>query len=134
MPTVVSAARAPKRNRSRITSGAKLLPGVHEQSVWARIMRDSLDGLVSHCGGEEMISLTRRMVARRAAALEAELIHYEDKFARIRAEGGVPDPAEVSAYATWSNTQKRACEALGWERTARDVTPSLAKYLEGEPA
>ena len=28
-------------NRSRITNGTELLPGVHEQSVWARTMRDT---------------------------------------------------------------------------------------------
>jgi hypothetical protein len=43
---------SPKR-RSRITRGSKLLPSVHEQSVWARVVRDVLDAVVAHCGGVE---------------------------------------------------------------------------------
>ncbi len=116
------------RRRSRITKGSKLLPSVHEQSVWARIMRDTLDAMVAHCGGEGRISEPERLQARRIAALEAELIHIEDRMARHRQAGEEPPPTIVDLYTRLANGQRRHCEALGWERTPRDITPDVATY------
>jgi len=63
MPAVNGSTSEPRRHRSRITRGSKLLPHVHEQSVWARIMRDRLDGVLAHCGGAELPAfLDRRNV------------------------------------------------------------------------
>ena len=87
-------------------------------------MRDAYANLVSHCGGIDNISETKRLAARRIAALEAELIHMEDHFALSRASGDTPDAATVHLYSTISNTQRRLAEALGWQRTARDVFPT----------
>jgi hypothetical protein len=47
-------------------------------------MKDTLQSLQVHCGGE--LSETQRLVARRVSTLEAELIYLEDKFAQARAE------------------------------------------------
>ena len=110
--------------RSRITSGKRLLPFVDWRSHFARIMRDTLNVIIAHCGGEEAISETRRMMARRCACLETELIFMESKFARIREEGGEPAIADVDAYSRIAGNQRRIAETLGWERTPRDVTPS----------
>jgi hypothetical protein len=38
--------------------------------------------------------------------------------------------AELDLYSRLSNTQRRLSESLGWERTARDVTPDLETYLK----
>jgi hypothetical protein len=54
-------------NRSRITNGRRLLPGVHAQSAWARIMRDVVNALAAHCGGESNLIEPQRLIARRAA-------------------------------------------------------------------
>jgi hypothetical protein len=120
--------------RSRLTSGKDLLPYVDGRSHWARIMRDTLNAIVAHCGGVDVISETLRMMARRAACLETELIYLESKFARIRAEGGEPVLAEVEVYGRLAGNQRRIAEALGWERTARDVTPTLTQYMRMSPA
>lgn len=134
MPADNAATTAPQRRRSRITRGTKLLPSVHEQSVWARIMRDRLDGVLAHCGGPDFASELKHMAARRIACLEAELVFLEDKLGRIRAEGGEPDAAVLDLYSRLTNTHRRQCEALGWERTARDVTPHLDVYLTDKKA
>ena len=63
------------------------------------------------------------MQARRASALEAELVYIEDRIASLRAEGEEPPAADLQLYCTLANAQRRHCEALGWDRTARDVTP-----------
>jgi hypothetical protein len=96
-------------------------------------MRDTLNAITSHCGGEDIISETKRMMARRAACLETELIFLESKFASIRASGGEPSLAEVEIYGRLAGNQRRIAEALGWERTARDVTPTLAEYIGMTP-
>jgi hypothetical protein len=91
-------------------------------------MRDTLASLVAHCGGVDVVSETKRLAARRVAVIEAELVFLEDKFAQLRAAGDEPDAAAIDLYARVANQQRRLSEALGWERRARDVTPSLDQY------
>jgi hypothetical protein len=122
----------PRRHRSRITNGTRLLPSVHPQSVWGRLLRDTVDGLVAHCGGE--VSETRRMAIRRIAVLEVEMVFQEDALGRMRCEGKEPRPEMLDLYARMGNAQRRFCEALGWQRVPRDVVPSLSTYLESQKA
>jgi hypothetical protein len=91
-------------------------------------MRDTLASLVTHCGGIEEVSETKRLAARRVAVIEAELVFLEDKFAQLRAAGDEPDAAAIDLYARVANQQRRLSEALGWERRARDITPNLDQY------
>ena len=93
-------------------------------------MRDTFGALVAHCGGVDNVSETKRLAARRVAVIEAELAFLEDKFAQVRAAGGEPDAAAIDLYARVSNQQRRLSEALGWERTPRDVSSPLATLLE----
>jgi hypothetical protein len=95
------------------------------------MMRDAYHAVIQHCGGEDAISELERMTARRIGALEAELIYFEDKIAAIRAAGGEPDAGTLDLYSRVSNTHRRHCESIGWQRRPRDVTPSLGAYLEG---
>jgi hypothetical protein len=107
---------------------------VDGRSTWARLFRDTYSALAVHCGGLDRLSETRRLAARRVATLEAELVHLEDKFATARAAGGEPDPAMLDLYGRLADRQRRLAEPLGWERTARDVTPTLAEYLTTKAA
>jgi len=134
--TVASAAIDSRKShgRSRIGNGSQLLPSVDGRSVWARIMRDTLDAVVAHCGGEGYTSELKRMQARRIAALEAELIHIEDRIARAHAAGEEPAIADLDLYGRLANGQRRHCEALGWDRTARNITPNLSDYLKATEA
>ena len=89
-------------------------------------MRDIYDVVVAHCGGSSITEL-KRMMARRIACLEAELVFLEDKFGTIRAEGGAPEASDLDLYSRLTNTHRRQCEALGYERTAKDITPSTIR-------
>jgi hypothetical protein len=109
--------------RSRVTAGLTLLPSIDGRSTWARIMRDTYHAMLAHAGGADYVSETKRLMARRVAACEAELIHLEDKFALTRAGGGEPNPSDLDIYGRLAGQQRRCLEALGWERTAPDVTP-----------
>ena len=115
-----------------MTNGSSLLPTVDGRSIWARLMRDSFAALVTHCGGADHVTETMRATARRAAALEAELIHLEDKFARTRADGGEPDASDLDLYGRLADRQRRLHEVLGWQRTPRDITPSPLDYARAK--
>jgi len=118
-PKVVG--RSPAQ-RSRIGNGKELLPSVDGRSVWARLLRDTMDAMARHLGGIDQVSEVQRLSIRRVAALEAELIHLEGKFARARQAGGEPDAADLDLYARLGNAQRRHLEPLGWQSVPRDVT------------
>ena len=126
--TVSSASIHRSKGRSRLTNSAGLLPTVDGRSVWARIMRDTLASMLAHLGGEDYASEPQRMLSRRVAALEAELIHLEDKFACARIEGGEPDPADLDLYSRMASAQRRHLEAIGLQRVPRDITPDPLTY------
>jgi hypothetical protein len=118
------------RPKTRVRGGKRALPTAHSQSVWARLFRDVQGAVVQHCGGEQHVSETQRLAIRRVAALEAELIYLEDNFACERTAGNVPNPQDLTLYATMANAQRRFCEALGWRPIQRDVTTPLSRLLD----
>jgi hypothetical protein len=126
------ASHAPAQ-RARITNGSKLLPSVPGTSIWARLLRDNLDAMIVHLGGEAMVSETQRLACRRIAVLETEIIHLEDRIGRLRLQNREPPPELLDLYQRLGNSQRRFCEALGWQRVPKDVTPSLQSYLNSQP-
>jgi hypothetical protein len=123
----------PRANqRNRVFNGSDLLPTADARSVWARLMKESYRGLIVHCGGDDTISETERMSARRSAMLEAELVFLEDKFATLRAANGEPTPADLDLYGRLADRQRRINETLGWQRTPRSVGPSLGELLAAD--
>jgi hypothetical protein len=122
----------PASTRSRLTNGSELLPGTDARSTWARLFKDVTLSLEAHCGGE--LSETERMTARRAAALEVELCHLEADFAQQRAAGKAPDAATLDLYSRLAGGQRRHLEALGMQRKAKEVLPTLGEYLKGKSA
>jgi hypothetical protein len=116
------------KGRSRLTNGVAILPTVDGRSIWARVLRDTFNAMLAHLGGEGLASEPQRMLSRRVAALEAELVFLEDKFARARTEGGEPDPADLDLYSRMASAQRRHLEAIGLACVPRDVT-SLGEIL-----
>jgi hypothetical protein len=84
--------------------------------------------MISHCGGEENIPETMRLMCRRAAALESELINLECRFAELRASGKEPKPGDLDLHSRLTNTLRRVCEVIGWRRHLRDVTPDPIEF------
>jgi hypothetical protein len=115
--------------RSRVSHGSKLLPAIDGRSSAMRVFRDTYHAMLSHCGGEDDVPETMRLMCRRAAAIEAECINLEARFALARAKGEEPVQADVDLYQRLTNTLRRVCEVLGWQRTARDIGPSLGDIL-----
>jgi hypothetical protein len=90
--------------------------------VWGRLLRDSYQAMLAHCGGADIISEPKRMASRRSAVLETELCFLEDKMARIRAAGGEPSSDLLDLYGRLCGQQKRQNEVVGYERTARTIS------------
>jgi hypothetical protein len=106
---------------SRVGTGRRLLPTIKGTTVWARIMRDVMRALIAHMGGENYITEPQRLMARRAACFEAELIHLEDLIARQRQAGEQPSDRALDLYGRLSAHQRRALEAIGLTRVARPI-------------
>ena len=59
--------------RSRVSQGLDLLPSIDGRTMAARVFKDTYLAMVAHCGGEDDLPETLRLMCRRAAAIEAEL-------------------------------------------------------------
>jgi hypothetical protein len=128
-------AQQPVRKRSRISSGRDLLPTVDGRSAWALLFRNTCELLADHVGGLERLSEPERMTIRRAAALECELVHLEDDFAKERLAGRAPYTPDLDLYQRITNTQRRVLDALGMQRRPREVgDPDLHDYLRAKAA
>ena len=69
--------------RSRVSAGLSLLPSVDGRSAVARIFKSTYETLISHVGGED-VPEPLRLMCRRAAAIESELVNLECRFAEQR--------------------------------------------------
>jgi hypothetical protein len=108
-------------NRSRITNGRRLLPGVDGRSAPARRYQDIVASLVSDAGGNAEMSEARRQLIRRFAALAVCAEALEAKLANGEA-------IDLAEHCTISSTLVRLAHRLGLNRHAKMI-PSLADYL-----
>ena len=112
--------------RSRITNGSALLPGVDGRSPWVRRAKDIIAAHLSDLGGEDNTSAAERSIVRRASIMTVELERLEAKFA-LAGEASV---ADLDCYQRGANTLRRLLSAVGLQRRARTIEPSLVEYLE----
>jgi hypothetical protein len=109
--------------KSRITNGSALLPGIDGRSAWVRRAKDVIAAHLSDCPDA---SAAERSIIRRAAVLTVELERLEAQFA----VAGEADAEALDLYGRTSGNLRRLLEAVGLQRRARDVTlPSLREYL-----
>ena len=94
------------RQRSRVTNGSALLPGVDGRSAWVRRCKDIIEAHLSDLGGEHNTSVAERSLVRRAA-----------------------DPGELDLYQRTAGNLRRLLEAIGLQRRAKPV-PDLDTFLE----
>src|SRR5262249_14918521 len=81
---------------------------------------------ISDLGGSSNISEAEHALAKRCAVLITELERREAVFA----QAGQADDAALAIYQTTVNTLRRTLEALGLQRRARDVGPTLGDLLK----
>ena len=111
--------RPKDRQRSRITNGSALLPGVDGRSPWVRRCKDVIAAHLSDLGGEDNTSAAERSIIRRASVLTVELERLEARFALAERAS----PEDLDLYHRAAGNLRRLLEAVGIQRRPRDVTP-----------
>jgi hypothetical protein len=100
----------------------QLLPGIDGRSAWVRRCRAVL---AAHLSDTPDASAAEQSIIRRASVLTVELERMERQFALD--EQASPDDLET--YQRCANSLRRLLEAVGLQRRARDVGPSLGDIL-----
>ncbi|WP_245524474.1 hypothetical protein [Methylobacterium nonmethylotrophicum] len=113
-----------------MTNGTSLLPDVDGRSLWARRMRDLIALHIADLGGEGAVSEAEKSIVRRVATLTVELERMEVAFATA----GEASADALDLYQRTAGNLRRLLEAIGLRRRPRDVTPDLARYIEGTAA
>ena len=109
-------------NRSRVTTGKAILPGIDGRSAVARRYHDLVASIASDQGGAQRLSEARLQLIRRLPALSVQLEQSEARLAS-------GEQINMQEYATLTSTLVRVVTRLGINRVARDVTPTLSEYL-----
>jgi hypothetical protein len=112
--------------RSAVSNGNRLLAGVDGRNAWARRCRDVISEHLADRGGIDNCSAPERSIIRRAATLTVELERMESDFALA----GEAQPDQLELYQRTANSLRRLLEAVGLERRAKTIVPSLSEYLE----
>jgi hypothetical protein len=115
---------AKDRNKSHLTNGTKLLPGVDGRNPWARRARDVLQEHIADLGGHDNTSAAERSLARRAAVMTVELEMLEARFANA----GMAESEDLDLYVRASGNLRRLLESVGLQRRAREV----GKFVDGK--
>ena len=118
------------RNRSAITNGTHVLHDLDHRGAWARRLKDLIVNHVNDLGGADNVSEAEKLLVRRCAMLSLQCELQEQRFALN--EGGEATSAQIEVYQRTTNTLRRTLEALGLQRRAREVVPTLSQYLESK--
>jgi hypothetical protein len=122
--------RRSDRQRSRITNGSALLPGIDGRSAWVRRAKDIIEEHLADLGGEDNCSAAEQSMVRRIATLTVQLEAMEARFAS-RFNNSTPISADdLDCYQRTASCLKRLYEAIGWKRRAKNITPSVESYLD----
>jgi hypothetical protein len=113
--------------RARVSNGRDILPDVDGRSVIARRYRDVVGAILADQGGEDRCSESRKQLIRRFAAAAVLAEQLEGRLAN-------GEQIDITEHSMLSSTLVRLASRIGIDRVPRDVTPSLAEYLEQRPA
>ena len=106
-------------------NGRLVLTGVDGRTTAARRFKEVIATLSDDLGGD--LSQAQQAIAARAATMIVWCEEAETAFANGMA-------LDVTTFATVANALRRLLADLGLERRSKDVTPTLAQYLNGKAA
>ncbi|MER9421451.1 hypothetical protein NKI88_03200 [Mesorhizobium sp. M0317] len=115
--------------RTRVTNGHSLLPGLDGRTYWARRVREVMALHISDLGGADACSEAEKSVVRRISVLTIEMEKLERRFANA-APDQISHP-DLDMYQRGANTLRRLLDMTGLQRRSRDITPTLDQYLSG---
>jgi DNA polymerase/3'-5' exonuclease PolX len=111
----------PRKGKSALTNGKRLLLGVDHRNPWVRRFKDLLNQYIADLGGADNCSAAERSILRRASVLETELERMETKFALAVERGSEVSIDNLDAYARIAANHRRQLEAVGLQRRPREV-------------
>ena len=114
-------------NRSRISNGQEILPGVDQRLAIARRYRDLVAQIAIDQGGADRCSETRMQLIRRFAS--GSVLAEELEARLVRGE-----PVDIAEHASLSSTLVRLAQRIGIDRRAKNIVPSLSEYLTPQEA
>jgi hypothetical protein len=115
--------RSGKQRAGRALLRLKTLDALDRRTHAARRAGDLVSGLESDLGGSENVTVAEHQIVQHAGVLGAVIEHQETLWL-----GG--EEVDETALLTAINCQRRLLEAIGLQRRARDVTPTLAQYIK----
>ena len=118
------------RQKTKQANGSALLPGVDGRSAWVRRAKELISDHTSDLGGIDNVSAAERSIIRRACVLTVELERMERTFTLA----GEASAEDLDIYARVAGNLRRLLEAVGLQRRARNVMPTLDQYLAQEAA
>jgi hypothetical protein len=110
-------------NRSRVTNNAGLLAGVDGRSAAARRYHDLIVAVVNDQGGADRCAEVRLQLIRRFSATSVLAEQLEAAMAR-------GETIDVQQHALLCSSAVRLAQRLGLGRRLKEITPTLAQYLE----
>jgi hypothetical protein len=109
--------------RSKVTNGKELLPGLDMRTAMARRFKDITVAIYSDQGGADHCSESRKHLVRRFAAAAVLAEQMEAKLAR-------GEEIDIQQHALLCSSLVRLAQRIGIGRIARDVTlDALDRYL-----
>jgi hypothetical protein len=111
------------RTRARVSNHAELLPGVDGRSGIARRYRDITEAILADQGGADRCSESRIQLIRRFAAAAVLAEQAEARLAK-------GEQIDVGEHALLCSTLVRVAQRIGINRTPKNITPSVADYVE----
>ena len=106
--------------KSRITNGSALLPGIDGRSAWVRRAKDII---AAHLSDVPDASTAECSIIRRASVLTVELERLEAKFALAEA-----NTADLDVYARMAGNLRRLLESIGLKRRPKDLSLDPLDY------
>ena len=107
---------------TRLGTQGTVLQGVDMRTHGGRRFKELCADMVDHVAGNP--TAPELQLIRRSAALAVWCEQAESEQANT-------GELDVAAYTTATNTLRRLLSDLGLDRRMLDVTPSLARYIEG---
>ena len=111
------------RTRSRVTNHRELLPGIDGRSASGRRFRDLVCQIAVDQGGLDRLSEARVQLVRRFCAACVMAEQMESRLAS-------GEEISIQEHALLCSTLVRIAQRIGINRVPKNVTPSLAQYLE----
>jgi hypothetical protein len=111
-------------NRSRVSNGRDVLPGIDGRSIIARRYRDIVSALAVDQGQGSTLQLSeaRLQLIRRFAAAAVLAEQMESRLAN-------GEQIDIAEHALLCSTLVRVGQRIGIDRIPRDISPSLTDLL-----